>query len=397
MPTSPRRSLALLGACLILALLATNAAAAGPAAVTVRVEGLSETKLAPTQLTTTTTPVVKDGNPAHACSGPSALGALELASTGNWSGPWNGEFNQYEIYAIGGESHLFEKGAPANYYWSLWVDDREATVGACEAELNAGDRVLFFPACFGSACPAPPSPLEIEAPATAALGEPVQVTVKRFSSTGEASAAVGASVTGASGEATTDSGGHATVTFTAAGTDTLRVSAPASVRSEASVCVHTGADGSCGTRAAGPSGAGASTAPAGTGGVAGLSVRYTGPYALVAHAGGPVDGHLYARASAPKVLAGSVRSHGTVTSVSLELRRRYRGRCYSYDATAERFRAAHCGSGRQFKVSANGVYSYLLPAALEPGRYVLDVHAVDDAGNRTTLARGTSRIVFYVR
>src|ERR1700682_5980936 len=67
---------------------ATPARAAGPAAVTVRVEGLTETKLASTQVTTTTTPVVKDGNPAHSCPGTSAAGALQLATAGNWSGTW---------------------------------------------------------------------------------------------------------------------------------------------------------------------------------------------------------------------------------------------------------------------------------------------------------------------
>ena len=35
--------------------------------------------------------------------------------------------------------------------------------------------------------------------------------------------------------------------------------------------------------------------------------------------------------------------------------------------------------------------------ALAPGRYVLDIEATDVAGNHTSLARGTSRIVFYVR
>jgi hypothetical protein len=41
--------------------------------------------------------------------------------------------------------------------------------------------------------------------------------------------------------------------------------------------------------------------------------------------------------------------------------------------------------------------SYLLPHRLRRGRYVLDVIAVDGAGNREPLARGTSRVVFFVR
>ena len=43
------------------------------------------------------------------------------------------------------------------------------------------------------------------------------------------------------------------------------------------------------------------------------------------------------------------------------------------------------------------LFRSLLPGGLAPGRYVLDIQATDAAGNHTSLARGTSRIVFYVR
>jgi len=97
------------------------------------------------------------------------------------------------------------------------------------------------------------------------------------------------------------------------------------------------------------------------------------------------------------VLAGTIRAHSAVSSVSLKLRRRYRGRCYAYDGIRERFLRSRCGQGSFFEASSDGVFSYLLPSALAPGRYVLDIRATDVAGNRTTLARGTSRLVFYVR
>ncbi len=159
-----------------------------PSTVTVRVEGLTETKLPATQVTTTSEPVVKDGIPEHACPGTSATGALQLATGGNWGGPWNSEFKQYEIYAIEGEDHPFEKGASANFYWSFWLDEKEASAGACEAELQPGDHVLFFPACFGTACPpgsTSPTPLGIEAPASANVGESVPVMVKRYNAKGK--------------------------------------------------------------------------------------------------------------------------------------------------------------------------------------------------------------------
>ncbi len=112
---------------------------------------------------------------------------------------------------------------------------------------------------------------------------------------------------------------------------------------------------------------------------------------------GLIDNHHYARGHAPKVLAGTVLAHTGIASVSLRLRRSYRGRCYAYKGASERFGPAHCGDGSFFKVGTQASFSYLLPESLPPGRYVLDVQATDAAGNRTTLARGTSRVVFYVR
>jgi hypothetical protein len=395
MVTTRRISLALCTVCLSLAVLASAALAAEPATVTVRVEGLSETKLPATQVTTTTTPVAADGKAEDSCAGTSALGALQLATGGNWGGPWNSEFKQYEIYAIEGESHVFEKEALANYFWSFWLDNKEATTGACEAELHGGDQVLFFPSCYGTACPPPPLPLGIEAPTTAAVGESVPLTVTRYSASGEGSPAAGATVSGAQTSATAGSTGHATVTFSGPGTYTLQATAPESVRTEATVCVHAGNDGTCGTTKA----AGAGTSASGTTTAAGAvaTAPYKGPYALVAKASSVSEGHVYKRGSAPRLLSGSVSAHTTVTATSLQLRREYKRRCYAYNGVTTRFARARCGEGSFFDVSNNGVFSYLLPATLAPGRYVLDIEATDAAGNRTTLARGTTRIVFYVR
>src|SRR5436305_2370075 len=91
LPAKAGAVLACLVACLTACLLAgaAPALAGTPGAVTLRVEGLAETKLPATAVTTTPAPVVKDGNPAHACSGTSALGALQLGTAGGWEGPWN--------------------------------------------------------------------------------------------------------------------------------------------------------------------------------------------------------------------------------------------------------------------------------------------------------------------
>jgi hypothetical protein len=388
---SHRSSLVVLLACVVALALASFADAAAPATVTVRVEGLEETKLPATTVTTSLTPVVKDGIAAHACPGTSALGALQLATGGNWSGPWNSEFNQYEIFSIEGELHEFDSASSANYFWSLWINDRESTVGACEAELQPGSRVLFFASCFGSACPPESLPLEVESPPTANVGEKVPVTVQRYNASGQGTPAEGATIAGAGEPATTGAGGRALVSFSHAGTYTLRASATDSVRSEATVCVHNGNDGTCGTQA--PSNA-TSTATTST---TVLVAPYKGPFAIVAKAGGVLDGHVYSRAKAPRLLSGTVAAHSPIASVSLRLRRSYRGRCWSYDGVSERFVRERCGNGSSFVVSKASTFSYLLPAALAPGRYVLDIEATDAAGNRTSLARGSTRVVFYVR
>lgn len=368
-----------------------GAIAAGPATVLVRAEGPTETLVPPTQVTTTTTPVVKDGKPADSCTGTSAAGALELATAGNWNGQWFSGLG-YSVETIAGQSYPFTQP----YYWSFWLDNKPATSGICEAELNSGDSILFFPECFSETsgvCPTPPNPLGIEAPPTAEQGKPITVTVTAYANaTGAPSPAVGATVAYAGTTATTDSSGHATLVFTGSGETTVRVSATGAVRTEADICVHNGNDGLCGALLT--PGSGSALPPAGG---ASTGAPYKGAYALVPRLADLLDSHTYKRGHAPRVLSGSVLAHTTVSSVSLTLRRSYRGRCYAFNGVSTRFVRARCGTGHPFKVSDNGVFSYLLPSALPPGRYVLDIQATDAAGNRTTLARGTSRVVFYVR
>jgi len=379
-------------ALIVFALLAIACAPAASAAatVTVRAEGINRTLLPPTQITTDTTPVVKDGNSAHSCSGLTAAGALERATAGNWSGKWFESFHGYSVETILGETLAFEPEAAANYFWGYWLDNKASSIGICEGELQPGESILFFPECFSEtgACPPPPNPLGVSAPPVAERGAPIAVTVTSYDNvSGAASPAVGATVAGGGASATTDALGHATLAIAQAGSIQLQVSAPGSVRTETTVCVHNGNDGTCGTTS--PSGA-STPAPR-------VAVAYKGPYAVVAQATGVQDGHFYPHGRGPKVLAGTIATHTSVASVSLKLRRSYRGRCFAYDGVAERFKRAHCGEGGFFSVGSAPSFSYLLPGALAPGRYVLDVQATDAAGNRTTLARGTSRIVFYVR
>lgn len=374
-----------------LALAGAQAAFAG-STVTVRVEGLTRTLLPPTEVTTNSTPVIKDGNSAHSCSGTSAAGALQIATGGSWGGAWFESFHGYSAETILGEAHAFEPGAAANYFWSYWLAGKASSAGICEGELQAGESILFFPECFSEtgACPPPPNPLAVSAPAVAERGQPVTVSVTSYANaSGTASPAVGATVAGGGAGATTDASGHAMLTIPQTGSIQLQVTAPGSVRTETTVCVHAGDDGTCGT-------ARPASAPVAAPSVV-VAAPYKGPFAIVAQASGVQDGHVYPRGRAPKVLSGTIATHSPVASVDLRLRRSDRGRCFAYDGLTERFRRARCGEGSFFTVGATPRFSYLLPAALAPGRYVLDVQATDTVGNRTTLARGSSRIVFYVR
>jgi hypothetical protein len=377
--------------CLWLFVSVSAAMATGPATVTVRVEGLNETLLLPTQVTTTAEPVIKDGKPEDSCTGTSAAGALQLATAGNWNGQWFSGLD-YSVETIEGQDYPFTQP----YYWSFWLDNKPATEGVCETELNPGDSVLFFLECFsetsGVCPPVPPNPLGIEAPAMAEVGKPITVGVTSYANaTGAPSPAVGATVTYGGESAVTDASGHATLTFSNAGKVILNATAPASVRTETTVCVRVAGESACGAQ--GPTGTPGSSSPS-SGTTA--SSPYKGAYALVPKLTSLLDGRTYKRGHAPRVLSGSVLAHTAVSSVSLKLRREHRGRCYAFDGVSTRFVRARCGKGSSFKVSSNGVFSYLLPEPLPPGRYVLDIEATDAAGNRTTLARGTSRIVFYV-
>jgi hypothetical protein len=58
-----------------------------------------------------------------------------------------------------------------------------------------------------------------------------------------------------------------------------------------------------------------------------------------------------------------------------------------------------CGAsnGKYFRASNQKLFSYLLPETLAPGRYVLDAKGIGAGGHVSSLERGTSRIVFYVK
>jgi len=351
-----------------------------------------------TEVTTSTAPVPVQGG---ACSGTSVGGALYDATHGDWDA--KEASGGVEILGIEGVD-LPPFGAEDYAYWAIWLNNGFAQNGACAEQVRPNMDIVFAGQCFapGPNCPgsatAPDHFLTMTAPTSTdvAVNEPVSVTVSSLGSVSGAPEALpeGVTVTGGPATVSPDPQGVATLKFTATGSYTLQARAADSVPSDPyTVCVHDANDGTCGTT--GPTG---SSSGSSSGGVLGYSSSsYKGPYAVVAKLAGLIDNHHYAKGHAPRVLAGKVLAHAGITSVSLRLRRSYKGRCYAYNGVSDRFVSARCGHGGFFKVGTQASFSYLLPESLAPGRYVLDVQATDAAGNRTTLARGTSRVVFYVR
>lgn len=384
---------------ILLCLLAPSGALAGETAtVTVRVEGEAKTLLSETEVTTNTTPVYKEGKEKDACPGTNAIGALQDATDGDWSGKWdggsikNGKFDGlgYTVETILGESHPL--GTP---FWGFFLNNRfSESAGPCKAELEPGDSILYAPVSGGT-----PSPLQITAPESAQAGEAVPVTVTAYEpSKGQPKPAAGATISYQGKTAQTEAEGHATVTLEGSGPTQLTVTAPESIRDETTVCVYPAGE-KCGSPDTGsPGGNQGQSGVAGY--TAGSSPQDTGTTALPGRVTALLtsirSGRTYRRGHAPRLLAGHVSAPSAVVSVSLSLDRSYKGRCYAYEGARERFERARCGRRPFFSAGSGADFSYLLPGALQPGRYVLELKARDAAGAVSKLALGSTEVVFHV-
>jgi hypothetical protein len=383
-----------LSSILALSVLGAPAALAGPT-VTVRVEGESATLLP------STTVILNAPEPTSGCAANSVAAAVNLATNGNWdhgeAEGGGGDFTQ----TILGETHTFTNASDT---WAEWVDYKWGG-GICTDLLSEGDEVLMVADHEPEPFFAPTVlPLVITgAPASAQVGVPVTVQVSAihtpsgaFAEPGQGTPepAAGVTVSGGGTSAVTNASGAATLTFASAANVTLRATKVGDAPSASfSVCVHNGNDGTCGTVAGGSGGS--------TGG--GATTPLPGPdqsTAISARIGSLMDGHVYARGKAPRLLSGAITTSAPLEKVELRLTRRApKGRCSYFDSPTGRFRAMRCGAvnGKYFKASDQKLFSYLLPATLAPGRYVLDAQGVEAGGHLSSLVRGTSRIVFYVR
>jgi hypothetical protein len=397
---------ALVACALLSVLFAANARAAAPVTVNLRVEGSSSTLLEGSVTTGPATFQTSSSGGPHPCDyvGNGGVGGESVGPVGGpttalrdaalaaglpfdaeWFGALEGKPGGDFFVSQVGPDH--NESSPPFDSWGFAVDYTSSEVGGCEVALAPGSEVLWAYNFFNLG-----HLLRLTGPAVLETGHTFTVHVADGHSGEALSGAllgqqVGGVPTPLAGAPATDAAGNVTLSLTKPGAYVLKATRSDSVRSNAlRVCVHDAADGGCGSGVPKPVLVGAAPPP-----------PYKGPYALVAALSSIRDGQVFRHGHGPRRLDGQIRAHNAVTSVSLELRRRRGGRCSSYDGARARFVALRCGVGRPFKVSSSGSFSYLLPAALGPGRYVLDVTAGDVAGNTVALARGTSRMVFYVR
>ena len=129
--------IALLGAMTMAVAAAGSALAAGSGpAVHVQIKTLTRT-LRQTVVHGEKGWITKGGTPRGTCSGNSAAGALDAATHGKWGGKYYASVGGIFINSILG----VKPKSPD--YWSLYVNGKSSTQGACGVKLRAGQRLLF--------------------------------------------------------------------------------------------------------------------------------------------------------------------------------------------------------------------------------------------------------------
>ena len=360
------RSPAGLAAALV-ALALPAAAHAGPN-VTVRVEGAGGTLLERTR-------VALPDTPFPACDQPhTAASAIEAATGGNWD---RQEFTQ----TILGETHKFDDSD----YWAEWVDrgagPRRGN-GICSDVLAEGDELVMLVDRSPPPTYAPTVfPLDLEGvPAQVTAGDAESLTVAEYRSAtgaageGDRTPVGGATVTAGAASATTGADGRATLVLDRPGPVAIKATRPGNAASGAEHVTVL-------QRVVGP------------------PLLTPGPDLLapLGRIAGIREQQRFRRRRAPRELRGTVAPDPSgLRAVKLRLTRQVGRRCWYFSGSRERFLRRRCGTRHAFKVGEEPRWSYLLPRRLRRGRYVLDVIAMDRAGNRDTLERGRSRVVFRV-
>jgi hypothetical protein len=348
------------------ALVAAPAPAAEPVTVDLRIEGPTRT-LFEGKVTTGVRPFRFTGDAtAHRCDGTTTGGSslkpvatrgaaiAAAAETAPFSiaGTWHPDFGA-SFTSIAGESVAFD--AATGRFLGEYENGAFAQVGACADPIETGDEVLF---AYGDGSE---TLLALTGPARARPARKVTVRVTDAASGAPvAGARVAGRTTGADGRVTVGPFGVRRAKY-------LKARKPGAIRSNRlRICITLR-----------PCRRGDRTAP-------------------LARIRGIPDGRRFARG--PRLLRGTVAPDPAgLRAVRLSLTRRVGDRCWSYSGRRERFVRRRCGRRIAFTVGHEREWSYLLPARLPHGRYVLQAIAVDQAGNRDSVQRGRNRVRFRVR
>ncbi|HWD75156.1 MAG TPA: DUF4430 domain-containing protein [Solirubrobacteraceae bacterium] len=129
--------IALLGAMIIAVAAAGSALAAGSGpSVRVQIKTLTKT-VRQVVVHGQTGWITKGGTPRGKCPGNSAAGALNAATHGKWSGKYYASVGGIFVTSILGVTPTSPD------YWSLYVNGKPSSQGACAVHLHAGERLLF--------------------------------------------------------------------------------------------------------------------------------------------------------------------------------------------------------------------------------------------------------------
>lgn len=385
----------LLGLLVAGSLIAPSGALAAPVTVQLRVEGPTKTVFegpVTTDVRTfrfTTSPTQYECDNGLNAGGTGVLGVVRnnaLNAAAEQAGfALEGTFSSFgpTFTRVGDQAVAYDAGT--GRYLVEYLDAKASGFGGCSDPIKDGSDVLY---AYGTGS----EPLlKLTGPATAQPGQSVAVKVTD---------AAGAPVAGATvGGATTAADGTAAVGPLAAGPTVLKAQKAGAIRSNGlAVCATTGSDGACGTAVP----AGGTTVPAATS-VSGTASSLTladhlAPSARIA---GLTWGQRFSGTRAPRLLRGTVSADASgLQEVRIRLTRTDGPRCSTFDPVRERFvTTRRCGAaaGKLFKVGEQSTWSYQLPARLGRGRYVLDVVAIDRAGNADVKAeRNRNRVVFRV-
>lgn len=222
-----KASVALVTSLAAFACLPAGAALAKAPAVSLRVEGLNKTLIAARRVQTKSGDVTRDG---HKVVGTTALGALNTATGGHWTGTWDTEYSEWELTGILGEKHLFN----SKYFWAVYVDHVQASSGAGEVELKTGESLVF------AALPDSDYDEDLlgaSAPSTATRGQRIAVKVFYYNASGRRHALAGATVALNGHTTKTGSSGVAHLTIGTTGSKTLKISKHGYVRTESTLRV----------------------------------------------------------------------------------------------------------------------------------------------------------------